>query len=990
MSATSTISIEDITSLFNQYIGVIEKIKENSIQNHELLNWCSLRIDEVINSFDNYSSNRESFNLIDIEKAFNTISKIKVEDLDVNLSLVENIVKSLEGQNSSELDDKHVKKTFEIVKDFYLYYLCYRKIDKYNCDDLYIVLNKCIVLDHISWDLPLLKDLIINKLNPLIVLSNCEDFSIWKNCALLNFKIHNYSKAIVFFEKSENLIPKNESYRYELIDIKIQKGYCHEYSHQFENAIKIFSELEKELEKNDKELSNDKEIEKLEINRDKLHEVYHALGHCYNEKAIQKQDEIDPSNELKKARMYLRRAVSENKYSKYKSCLGTIRSEYNEQIKAIKIYEEAENEIKDNNEIVKNELLFYKGYSYYCLDDFDNAEINYNKFEEYCESTYQKDGLAHTTIFKIKLELRKRDLSSITQSQIRLWVDELAERQPSVYVNSTIHDEWKQILNFLKALYHIQSVVSSEVSLVDSFGTIIYYLKLCNLKGYSIHKYAKSSNVKSFDLNNITIYLITDKKNRADFFKEIKDNTELNCTNIKSLNIDAGDLYKNPSERDINNIIVYIEDVKNNKDIETHIKHISEQERINYIVYDKNVDYLESINKSGVFNVKGRTSSIITFSNITDAVKASYILNVLEKIRLDLIASKFFFVLTPLRESSVYDYQTGQICQLCRNTQKKQPGQIIRFANQIKNLDAWYSERQRIYSENNSELSQYFEILIESIPEKLKQKLKLSVFFPLETSKKNYRISVKKKNSDIECVKSLLNERSIEKALKNIINSLYEKDGEDFFCVTNSCDGTKGHCCSRHFHFDFKNLKSGKVSDSFELLINNIPDSLIDQESHSLVWLKYFNQESIYENFKAGLLILIFDPILDAKILYDFCENQHIILEESLELFEENTVNVRSVNPKIDNSIESNGEVDTRTIETFNRRLSTVKEFIVISEDNDFLKETHEKAVRFYTEIKNKEERTTTIDEKEYSTMIKEISQFIQSNGINKLLDDYR
>jgi len=638
---------EEVKKQFDDYYAKSKQKKLEPTNFASLLDWCKTAIDDVISFFPNIKECSETYsNISEIDSALNDIIKTKFEDNESKIPILKNI---LENLNTTDIEQ--IENCFESVKNYYLYYLCYRKIDKYKCDDLYSILNKCTILDHISWDMNILQKMVSESLNPLLILTNPLDYKIWKYSALLNFKLHNYKKAILFFDSAKDLIKDNSQEYKEFIEINIYQGYCLEFNQEFGKAIEHFENFENELDKKIKEQPN------LSYLEDAIHEVWHALGHCYNEKAITTKDDGDDDKmkeageSIKRAREFLKKSVGENEeYKKYKGCLGSIRAEFNEQLEAIKKFDEADNIIQETDSPEKAELLFYKGYSYSLLGKSEDAKTQYEEFEKICKKINDKDGLAHVEIFKIKLEIRNNKITDLTQNQIIEWINTLIEREPSVYVNKSIKEEWNKTINFLKALYQIVPILNKETCLVNSLGTIIHYLANCNPENWKDENQLENSleNFKVFNFNKIPVYLVTDDNFPSEKLDKIR--IQLNNIGDEKYSIDTNvinisDLIKDDyqyklGKKQQSNVLIFFEAY--NDKIKGVLEHIKQQQNINYVINSENTNDIKRIVS---LRIGQGNCSTIEIADIETAIKIVYILNALERIRLELINPKFFLMI---------------------------------------------------------------------------------------------------------------------------------------------------------------------------------------------------------------------------------------------------------------------------------------------------------------------------------------------------------
>jgi len=916
MEVLTEIIKEEVKNQFDSYCIQLEQRKSEIPDCKGLLDWCKTAIADIISSVQNIQECSNTYsNDTEIDTALNEIIITKFEDNESKIPILKNILETLQSDAINL-----ILKCFDVVKDYYLYYLSYKKLDNCQCDDLYSILNKCIILDHISWDLDILKTIVSKTLNPLLILTNPLDYKIWKNSALLNFKLHDYKKAILFFDSVIKLINDDNQKYEELIKIKINKGYCLEFNQDFDAAIQHFESFEKELGKKMKEQPH------LGYLNDAIHEVWHALGHCYNEKAITKNE--DDGESIKKAREFLEKSVEGGeKYEKYKGCLGSIRAEFNEQMEAIKKFDEAFHVIPEAHKFEKAEILFYKGYSYSLLGKLEDAKTQYDEFEEICNKLNDKDGLAHVEIFKIKLELRNKRITELDQNTIIKWINTLIEREPSVYVNKSIKEEWNKTINFLKALYQIVPILKNETSLINSLGTIIHYLANCNPENWEKENSTVNSlaNFKTFSFNKIPVYLIADKtfsfeklekiKVQLDNIGDKKYSIDTNVTNISEF-ISDNYQHKLGKERQ-SNVLIFFESYNN--EIEDTLDHIRQQQNINYVIDIKNTN---DVKKTISYNVTKRDCSIIELDDIEAAIKIVYILNALERIRLELINPKFFFVLTPLREVSVYNYQTGEINELIweRNVKTTNGNTEKNFKNQINNIDTFFKNKINADIEDNNKNISFCNHIINCLSG---VSVKYSLFFPFETNKSDYRIVIKEQNEEPKSVKPYSN-RKIEQLLSLNIASAINDSSKRNNCPLNVCNGQNEICRSI-----IKTCNPNNISDNnqqeycYVNVVKDIPDLELDINKKYTFWLKYFERDDSNKDIIEGLLMIVLDENTTEKF-EDYCEKMTYIKEE----------NQTQNNEIVPTQIIMQDTIDQQTTTTYNTLKNKIQSFIDENNNN--------------------------------------------------------
>lgn len=409
-------------------------------------------------------SDKDSTSLkFDIEFPSEAIHEIAAEYVDDQATSfhVSDILDGIFNQ-ISKMDAHCLYRVIIMLKDITLYRI-YIMLRDSSYGGVYYQLNMCIVLDTMKIKPENANfSALLNETSQKIKYNiETQSMSVIWAIAMLNYRTHKYDTAIEFFNryidigKDEN----DEDIKSRIIHAKIYMGYCNEKKNNtegFNSAIDIFNELLEELENQ-------------EGMCDFVTEIYHGLGHFYNERAIFGQSKPD-DNDIILARKYMNKALSRK--ADYYSCFGSLYHEYGDFENAIQIFEKAAKlgPIKENKELAK-EMQFYKGQTHSALGkepdngnvENENAENEFREFEEYCENTFNNDGIVHARIFKTRNILRnisftdgRANIRENTRKDIQELRTKLTEFQLSEYASEEIKKEYKKtlyILNVFELLY---------------------------------------------------------------------------------------------------------------------------------------------------------------------------------------------------------------------------------------------------------------------------------------------------------------------------------------------------------------------------------------------------------------------------------------------------------------------------------------------------------------------------------------------------------
>lgn len=610
------------------------------------------------------------------------------------LTLLNHILK-----NVNKLNEDNIINIIIVLNDIVLY-KAYNVFKEKLYVGLYVQLNMCIILDAMKIKPDDNNDvsLLLKEVNDKFEL-NIEQFdslTIW-DVAMLNYKMHIYDTAVLFFKRFLKLVEKNndEVLIFKKIHARIYIGYCYEKTNSqkgFEDAIDIFNKL---LE----ELNNDSKFTNI------ITELHHGLGHFYNEKAIFGKSS-NQSDDLINARMHMRMALKEN--VDYYSCYGSLFHEYGDYENAQRIFEEAtKNDTIANNDELISEMKFYEGQTFSALADNRDKQIEIAKkkleeFEEYCKSTYNFDGIVHARIFRIRTNLRRVDFGINNTSNrkkyresINTWYKELTEYKLSDYASKSIKDEYNKtiyILNVFRTLY-------ADNEFIWHMEDMLYYLK----------KF---------------IALMPDDMCQLDYIEDVKDNTKKIVSNLYQINIEKLRVWCASSEK-LENYEFKIDginfiDVIPIEDKEKAHYCIQKNEKPDMVVlilpserdikFEQEIETIISVGLESYFLFSQETSTIYDISwlktvtqgkrhtqyytnDINSMLQLAYCCRALEILRKELLQPIPLFSLAPTHFSSSYDFQLGEDIEIQMDVFNKSVnvGAQRKLCKQLKFVDNKYS-----------------------------------------------------------------------------------------------------------------------------------------------------------------------------------------------------------------------------------------------------------------------------------------------------------
>lgn len=564
-----------------------------------------------------------------------------------------------------------------------------------NSDLVIMQINRAIVLDAMDGKYIYSNELydLIESINLKMFLSyrKWSDEIIWA-VAMLNYKTHNYQESIFFFREyisrfDVGQIPKNDNFKVlpPILRAKIYIGYSFEKDEQFDKAIELFHEIEKELD-------TDNEL---------LVEVYHGLGHFYNEYAIFGKNEMNieqKSEYISKARKYMLKALSSK--ADYYSCYGSLFHEYGDYNIADSIFRYAseQDEIRKSSEL-NSEMKFYIAQTLMVLEPQKNnqalADSDFKEFEKFCEKTYNYDGIVHARVFRAKLKMRKfslfpakkKDLSEQRDDIIEL-IEGLKEYSLSVYASDSIKREYNKVLSALYIFYYF--TIGQNGDLI--FSEIQYHMNTFLQGAYSqenifYQKEAQENSSWIFEVkvNNVSLFGIGDYsliKGERSIFQVSKDKYASKRFSIDDILIDLSikdfKEYLHSNNKPDTIMIVPSEKTKSvfeNSDILNDIN-ADDVIFILYSVDSVNEVWFQSVYKRKIGKGAALGQKYFVVKNIEDLLRISFCFRCFEVLKKDMLASMPLFSLAPTHFSESYNYQLGESLELLDENSGEIPPQV--------------------------------------------------------------------------------------------------------------------------------------------------------------------------------------------------------------------------------------------------------------------------------------------------------------------------
>ena len=427
-------------------------------------------------------------------------------------------------------------------------YKAYETLSGISSGRLIFQLNACIILDAMILkpdissrgeynDLSLLLRVVVEKADSRMDMLDAN--TVW-TIAMLNYKTQRYGRARRYFERYISLINRNAATLSSNADrnmyAKIAIGYCFEkienspesdgseVNDHFSRAISHFNELLEEMQS----IKADSSANDGGVNTDKLDdyiiELHHGLGHFYNERAVFGRTQYNPTHDILSARKHMRYALNARP-EEFASCYGSLFYEYRDYGAALDVFNSSmkNRKLRDNEEL-RQELLFYTAQSETLYSDAENqdADDKLLKFEKYCRTTFNYDGIIHARIFRCRAYMQRLPFTDrspnklLRKEKISHLYDDLTELSLSNYAAMSIrreYDKAKFMLRVYRSLYwdddfvwrmeDIQYNLEKLIALMPQSAQRISHKDLINTE-------SRQTNLYIISVSHLDIWCITD------------------------------------------------------------------------------------------------------------------------------------------------------------------------------------------------------------------------------------------------------------------------------------------------------------------------------------------------------------------------------------------------------------------------------------------------------------------------------------------------
>ncbi len=444
-------------------------------------------------------------------------------------------------------------------------------------EQLLVLINQAILVDRMYFCLYSL-EIILDRVDKTISTFQKLDWNVYYVSGFLNFKIHNYKKALKYFGKVVNISELERSSREETSNLYFRAmlfiAYSYEYSGEFSTAIQqivvkpemineiletyslaeiksnineimdticksatsdsLFGHYINSFEDFIKKASLDNEESRVQL--EKQFEILHAFGHCLNEYAIKHmRKSLNEHNEkmvFGKLLCLARQIMFElSKYrQEYLTCYATIHGEYQDYYQALKELDAAEKayskkEKFHGKETLAAEVKFFKYYfGLLCNQVFEEDK---HQFEEYYNKYDDNDAECYLKIFEFRNELRK--YLSILYCDIRN-ADNAFTEENLTPIGEELSLKYAGLCKLNPTLY-MNVNVRAELRLMQRA-----YICICKLREYLLFPTAS----KLLALRNASYRFLCVKK---DFSLNANDSIETNNDNLPQDN-NYDDLYE--------------------------------------------------------------------------------------------------------------------------------------------------------------------------------------------------------------------------------------------------------------------------------------------------------------------------------------------------------------------------------------------------------------------------------------------------------------
>ncbi|MCL2284346.1 MAG: hypothetical protein FWC26_13600 [Fibromonadales bacterium] len=608
-----------------------------------------------------------------------------------------------------------------IVKKLFLM-LIFQVLRNIPGSDIRSLINKCIVLDHLEYDITRGSkiDITLRRLNEKITLQlkrgkQMSDIKYISDILLLagklNYRLNNYTEAIRFLsvyaeqlekQNKENVI---DDFINKLAKIYIFIGYCCEKNvakdqsqslKSLNAAIDIFEDI----------LNSRKNIQFNDCAVDIQIEIFHGLAHFYNERAVFHAPSITIEQRYKDiihAQKNISIAKERDNNDAFHSCHGLICYENRDYERAATIYAGAKKlpTITNNKELL-SEIEFYQAQTMFALGNSVAAKELLDKVESYFDSINNYDAIVHVRILRAKSQLAELGLfvdSPKNSNFFHELLDSLLEKGLSMYTPVSVEKEWRKIVLALNIFYYICKIREYSISFEAGVEEILY-----NLRKYS------SANKSLEERQRIKIHKDCVKNFRDE---QCEDDTIflLDVNNVQLVCF-GKDFSKDIYKAENNFGVGYKKKVKT--EFESNIlEQIKSNQRPDLILLNPSVrlitdtnrkQFLRDIINTGVCIVAlgeyGESiardcamgpaiNRIYQANNESELIQMGYLFRVYEMLRCDLTIPTPLLGLAPLNYSKSFSFQTCQkIEDLFIPNQDNLEKDISQFAQIIKALES--------------------------------------------------------------------------------------------------------------------------------------------------------------------------------------------------------------------------------------------------------------------------------------------------------------
>ena len=501
------------------------------------------------------------------------------------------------------------------------------------------------------------------------------DTKIAWTVAMLNYKVHQYEVAICFFMRfigDQSLRGSNDP---RILRAKIYIGYCHEKSTNFDEAINLFENTLSELKTRGDLTADEQDI---------VRELHHGLGHFYNERAVfsqpVKMNDDSFGADILNARYHMEQALAEK--VDYYSCYGSLFHEYGDYWTAKELFDHASElpEIRNNGEL-NNELSFYIAQTEASLAKKDDkkqvnqAEQQFDSFEEYCKSTYNYDGIVHARVFKIRTLLRSIAFSSRVSDTrkertktLERWYKELTEYTPSSYASKSIKQAYKKTIYVLKIFQTIYADPLPVWHMPDLLYYFKRYMELMPKSSLMLDDSSEdtgistSTNLYQINLDDLYVWCVGGIWMSGEHFQSCLSPFGIKCKVLSIAGDEQGAARTRISGNGKPDLVMLIPPDKDDLGFEREIDFlISSGVSELYFVFCTNAGgkynkrwFEEKISSSGLKHTS------YPANNELDALLSSYCLRSFEILRKELLQPIPLFSLAPTHFSKSYDFQLGE------------------------------------------------------------------------------------------------------------------------------------------------------------------------------------------------------------------------------------------------------------------------------------------------------------------------------------------